>query len=72
MPVARFVCDCGKSLEVKFRVGERPSAKCECGLDMKRAFDDVSVGPKLPDNVSAVGQTLLWGSLPSGKDKALH
>jgi hypothetical protein len=68
---ATMICECGKSTIINFKMGEKPIVTCECGKVMKRSFANVDIGKVLPDNVSAAGQALLWGDLPSGKSKSL-
>jgi hypothetical protein len=71
MAQAIIVCTEGHESKIEFKPGSKIDELCPiCGAKTRRVFKEADIGSVLPDNVSAAGQLLTWGGLPSGKDRS--
>lgn len=62
MAIANYKCPkCGKIKTVEFKPGDiLQDLICECGEKMKRQFKSVSVGTITSDEMTHIGQMMLY------------
>lgn len=74
MKRAEFHCaNCEHTQTIRYKQDEKIplSMKCpKCGKAAKRKYEEVVIETE-NENVSAAISTTLWGTLPSGRDKAI-
>ena len=71
MKIVTFKCEnCGNEYKVEYKTEEKIPFYicCKCTKKAKRYYNEIVIEKEL-ENVSAAAQTMLYSSLPSGKNK---